>query len=87
MDFKRQFSLAVLFIEFFWIAGGFGFATAILHPAVPIEGNFLSIPLAFVCWGIAVGGLFNNPVDGAKGGLVVGFLLLIAALPFIGPTV
>jgi hypothetical protein len=81
----RQFSIAFLMIETFWIAGGFGFATALLHPAVPLEVHFLSIPLMCACWGTALGGLFNNMVDGAKAGLVIGFLCLLAALPLASP--
>jgi len=83
----RQFSLAFLLIESFWIACGLGFATALLHPAVPVEVDLLAIPLVGACWGAAIGGLFNNMVDGAKAGLVAGFLILLAALPLVGPNV
>jgi len=80
MDASRQVSLAYLFLEMFWVALGFGFATVLIHPAITLEVHFLAIPFAGACWGAAVGGLWKNLLGGAKVGALAGFLFLPLAI-------
>jgi hypothetical protein len=80
MSVRRQFSLTFLCLEMFWIALGLGLLTILIHAPMPAEAQTLVIPLVGASWGAAIGGLVNNTLEGAKGGLLVGFAVLVLGL-------
>ena len=65
---KRQFSLAYLFLETFWVALGLGFGMAAYRTPIDIphaEGWQLVLGIASaVCLGTAIGGVFRSMTFG-----------------------
>ena len=70
MENKRQFSLAYLFLEVFWIAVGLGIAIQIHQ--MSRESNLWPalLYLDIIVWGAAIGGLFKRMEAGAVISLV-----------------
>ncbi len=83
MKVKRQFSVGYLCEQMLLVSCGLGFLAAIVHAPLQTEASFLLVPLIGTCWGAALGGIWDNRLEGAKAGLVVGFgmlMLLLASL-------
>jgi hypothetical protein len=73
---ERQFSLAFLFAETFWIAGGLGIT--ILMPKNAFANELATAaywPLFFTFWGAALGGVLSGSVKGMGRFGLAGFLL------------
>ena len=83
---KRQFSLAYLFLETFWVALGLGFGMAAFRTPLDVphaEGWQLVLGIASaVCLGTAIGGVFRNMTFGfcVAYVLVVGGVLAVLVL-------
>ena len=83
MQVKRQYSVQYLCWEVVLFCCGLGFLTILLHAPMQFEGHLLVVPLTGACWGAAIGGIWNNMLEGAKGGLLAGFgflMLILGAL-------
>jgi hypothetical protein len=76
MKLKRRFSIGYFSLEVIFISRGLGFLTVLIHAPVQMEYQFLVIPIIGACWGAALGGIWDNILEGAKAGLVAGFALL-----------
>jgi hypothetical protein len=74
---KRQFSVGFLGTQVLLICVGLGLLTIPVHARINIEGQFLVLPLVGACWGAAIGSFWNSVADGAKAGLLVGYVLLM----------
>ena len=86
---QRQFSLAYLFLEVFWIAASVGMACqAFRRPPSPDDFTlFFFLSGSFLCFGVAVGGLFHRMRMGAGVAVCLLFLLLLLLVLFFMPHV
>jgi hypothetical protein len=80
MKVKQQFSVRYFFVEVLFVCLGLGFLTVLLHAPMRMEFQLLVIPIVGACWGTAIGGVFDNWLEGAKAGLVAGFGMLLLCL-------
>jgi hypothetical protein len=83
MRLKQQYSIGYLCAEIAFVGLGLGFLTILLHAQLRTECQFLVIPLVGACWGAAIGGVWDNMLEGAKGGLLAGFALLLPVMASI----
>jgi len=81
MERPRQFTLAYLFLEVFWVAAALGASRLFLANYQPSWLLFLS---AAVSYGIAIGGLFRKMKEGAAISAVIAAVILAMSAAVMG---
>jgi hypothetical protein len=73
MSHARQFSLAYLFWEIFWLAAALGCVTQAFRLSEPFW--VVALIYGILCSGVAIGGLFGRST--------IGFLVTLAVVAFV----
>jgi dolichyl-phosphate-mannose--protein O-mannosyl transferase len=83
MDKKRQFSLAYLFLETFWVA--VALALTRVYFVTPRSSDWLKVLIVagIIAWGAAIGGVFHRITLGMQIGAGVVLVAMLADMTFL----